>query len=152
MSNSFATPWTVARQSALLMGFPKQEYWGGLAFPSPGIEPRSPALAGGFFTTEPPGKPPSPPFRWQLCCHSGWLTGRGRRPPGGWSGTRPCVTRSTRTGIKHRAAPLLPEVFAGGHTGDLFQPAMNSNLSLTKTVQKTFGKRLRAPALFMRTV
>ena len=47
---------------------------------------------------------------------------------------------------------LLPEVFTGGHKGDLFQTAMNSNLSLTKTVQKTFGKRLRAPALFMRTV
>ena len=47
---------------------------------------------------------------------------------------------------------FLPEVFTGGHTGDLFQTAMNSNLSLTKTVQKTFGKRLRAPALFMRTV
>ena len=45
------------------MGFPKQEYWSGLPFPSPGdlpdpgIEPRSPAWAGGFFTTEPPGKP-----------------------------------------------------------------------------------------------
>ena len=44
------------------MGFSKQEYWSGLAFLSPGdlldlrIEP-SPALAGGFFTTEPPGKP-----------------------------------------------------------------------------------------------
>ena len=51
------------------------------------------------------------------------------------------------------AGPLhfLPEVFTGGHTGDLFQTAMNSNLSLTKTVQETFGKRLRAPALFMRT-
>ena len=44
------------------MGFPRQEYWNGLPFPSPGdlpnpgIEPSSPALAGGFFTTEPPGK------------------------------------------------------------------------------------------------
>ena len=44
-------------------GFPRQEYWSGLPFPSlgdllhPGIEPVSPALAGGFFTTEPPGKP-----------------------------------------------------------------------------------------------
>ena len=46
------------------MGFPRQEYWSGLPFPSPGdlpdpgIEPTSlasPALAGGFFTTEPPG-------------------------------------------------------------------------------------------------
>ena len=45
------------------MGFPRQEYWSGLPFPSlgdlpdPGIEPTSPALAGGFFTTERPGKP-----------------------------------------------------------------------------------------------
>ena len=45
------------------MGFPWQEYWSGLPFPplgdlpNPGIKPTSPALAGGFFTTEPPGKP-----------------------------------------------------------------------------------------------
>ena len=43
--------------------FPRQEHWSGLPFLSsgdllhPGIEPVSPALAGGFFTTEPPGKP-----------------------------------------------------------------------------------------------
>ena len=44
------------------MGFPRQEYWSGLPFPpgdfpNPGIEPASPALVGGVFTTEPPGKP-----------------------------------------------------------------------------------------------
>ena len=45
------------------MGFPSQEYWSGLPFPSPedipdpGIEPVSPTLADGFFTTEPPWKP-----------------------------------------------------------------------------------------------
>ena len=45
------------------MGFSKQEYWSELPFPSPedlphpGLEPTSPALAIGFFTTEPPGKP-----------------------------------------------------------------------------------------------
>ena len=45
------------------MGFPRQEYWSGLPFSSPGdlpdsgIEPTVPALAGGFFTTEPPRKP-----------------------------------------------------------------------------------------------
>ena len=56
----FATPWTVACQPPLSMGFSRQEYWGGLPCPSPGdlsnlgIEPTSlmsPALAGGFFTT-----------------------------------------------------------------------------------------------------
>ena len=60
------TPWTVARQASLSMGFLRQEQWSGLLFPSsevlpnPGIEPvslMSPALAGRFFTTEPPGKP-----------------------------------------------------------------------------------------------
>ena len=45
------------------MGFPRQEYWSVLPFlspgdlPDPGIEPVSPILASGFFTTEPPGKP-----------------------------------------------------------------------------------------------
>ena len=46
----------------LSMGFSRQEYWSGLPFPplgdllGPGIKPASPAFAGGFFTTEPPGK------------------------------------------------------------------------------------------------
>ena len=54
MSDSFVTPWTVACQAPLSMGFPRQEYWSGLPCPSPGdlsnpgIEPTS-ALAGGFF-------------------------------------------------------------------------------------------------------
>ena len=45
------------------MGFSRQGYWSGLLFPSPGdlpdtgIEPVFPALAGRFFTAEPPGKP-----------------------------------------------------------------------------------------------
>jgi len=57
----FATPWTVACQAPLSMGFSRQEYWKELPFPSPedlpdlGIKPAS--LAGRFFTTEPPGKP-----------------------------------------------------------------------------------------------
>ena len=62
----FVTPWTVACQAPLSMGFSRQEYWNGLPFPppgnfpDPGIEttsPASPALAGRFFTTAPPGKP-----------------------------------------------------------------------------------------------
>ena len=63
MSNSFATPWTVACQAPLSMGFSWQEYWSGLPFSSPGnlpdpeIKLASPALACGFFTTEPPGSP-----------------------------------------------------------------------------------------------
>ena len=53
------TPWTVAHQPPLSMGFSRQEYWSGLPFPpgdlpNPGIEPTSlmsPALSGRFFTT-----------------------------------------------------------------------------------------------------
>ena len=46
----FVTPWTVAYQAPLSMGFSRQEYWSGLPFPSPGdlpnpgIEPGFPAL------------------------------------------------------------------------------------------------------------
>ena len=57
------TPWTVALQAPLSIGFPRQEYWSGLPFlspgdlPDPGIEPMSLAFAGRFFVTEPPMKP-----------------------------------------------------------------------------------------------
>ena len=62
----FAIPWTVTHHNPLSMRFCRQEYWSGLPFPplgdlpDPGIESVSPvssALVGGFFTTEPPGKP-----------------------------------------------------------------------------------------------
>ena len=55
----FATPWAVAHQAPLSMGFSRKEYWSGLQFPSPGelpdsgIKPTSPEL----LTTEPPEKP-----------------------------------------------------------------------------------------------
>ena len=53
----------IAHQAPLSMGFPKQEYWSGLLFPSPGdlphpgIEPRSPTLQEDSLPAEPPGKP-----------------------------------------------------------------------------------------------
>ena len=62
-SNSFVNPWTIACQAPLSMGFSRQEYRSGLPFPPPGdhldpeIELSAPASAGGFFTSEPPGKP-----------------------------------------------------------------------------------------------
>ena len=61
-----ATPWTVACQAPLSMGFPRPEDWSGLPFPPPGnlpdpgielMSPVLPELAGGFFTTVPAGKP-----------------------------------------------------------------------------------------------
>ena len=59
----FGDPWTVARRASLSMGFPRQESWSGLPFPSsgdhpnPGMEPCLSCIIVGFFTTEPPGKP-----------------------------------------------------------------------------------------------
>ena len=59
----FATPWTVAHQAPLSMGFSRQEYWSGVPFPSPGdlpntgTEPRSPALQANSLPAEPQGKP-----------------------------------------------------------------------------------------------
>ena len=47
MSDSFGTPWTVACQAPLSMEFPKQEYWSGLPFPSPGDLP-DPGIEPGF--------------------------------------------------------------------------------------------------------
>ena len=60
---TLATPWTIAGQAPLSMGFFRQEYWSGLPFPSsgdlpaPGIEPRSSALQADSLLTELPGKP-----------------------------------------------------------------------------------------------
>ena len=68
MSDLFATPWTVACQAPLSMGFSRQEYWSGLPFPSPGdlpdtgIEPRSLALQADALPSEPPGKSPFFPY------------------------------------------------------------------------------------------
>ena len=59
----FATPWTVAHQAPLSVGFSRQEYWSGLPFPSPGdlpdpgVEPRFPTLQADALTSKPPGKP-----------------------------------------------------------------------------------------------
>ena len=56
----FETQWTVAHESALCMGFSRQDYWSGLLcipwgdLPNPGIEPTSPALQ---VDSLPPGKP-----------------------------------------------------------------------------------------------
>ena len=59
----FEIQWTVAYQASPSMGFSRQECWGGLPFPSPGnlpspgIEPKSPALQADSLPPEPPGEP-----------------------------------------------------------------------------------------------
>ena len=63
MSLLFATPWTVAHQAPLFLGFSRQEYWSGLPIPStgdlpdPGIEPESPELWADSLPAELPEKP-----------------------------------------------------------------------------------------------
>ena len=72
----FAILWTITRQAPLSMRFSRWEYWNGFPFPpqgdlsDPGIESTSPALADGFFTTVPPGKP----IRLHFCLFSVFLT------------------------------------------------------------------------------
>ena len=59
----FATPWTVAYQASLSIGFSRQQCWSGLPFPSPGdlpdpgLEPGSPTLQADTLPSESPGKP-----------------------------------------------------------------------------------------------
>ena len=59
----FVTPWTVTHQAPLSMGFPRQEYWSGLWFTSPGdlpysgMEPTVSCISCRFLTTKSPGKP-----------------------------------------------------------------------------------------------
>ena len=77
----FVTPWIVAHQAPLSMGFSRQEYWSGFAMPSskgsscPGIKPaslKSPALAGGFFTTSATWKANSVKFSCSVLSDSLW--------------------------------------------------------------------------------
>ena len=63
----FAMPWAAAQQAPVSMEPSRQNYWGGLPFPSPrdcpdsGIEPRSPVLQADFsLPSEAPGKPKVP--------------------------------------------------------------------------------------------
>ena len=84
----FVTPWTVALQAPLSMGWSQQDYWSGLLcpplgdLPNPGIQsmsPAAPVLAGRFFATEPPGKPNlslDTPQLWEptVCTAFTWAT------------------------------------------------------------------------------
>ena len=81
----------------LSRGFPRQGHWSGWPFPSPGdllnpgIEPGFPALAGRFFTTEPPGKPEKWTTKYQTqqvgsCCVTLWGQLSALWWPGQWDG------------------------------------------------------------------
>ena len=72
----FATPWIVAHQAPLSIGFSRQEHWIGFPLPSPGdlpspgIEPRSPALQADSLSSEPPGNLKRHPRRKPSDCPS----------------------------------------------------------------------------------
>ena len=63
----FATRWTVAHQAPLSMGFPRQEYWSGVPFPSPGPLPLlSPPLPASFINTLEASKTGMPRPSWSI--------------------------------------------------------------------------------------
>ena len=91
MSDSFANPWTVVRPVPLSMGFPREEHWSGLPFPSlgnlpnPGIKPASPALQADSLPLSHREKP-GLSIGKEFACGAGDLgsiPGSGRSPEGG---------------------------------------------------------------------
>ena len=93
--DSFVISWTVVRQAPLSMEFPRQEYWSGLAFPSPrglpntGIKPRSPVLQADSLPSESQGSPSlgyltnrnllshsSGDWKSEIKCWQGWFLTR----------------------------------------------------------------------------
>ena len=115
---TLATPRTIAHQAPLSVGFPRQEYWRGLLFPSPGIEPRSPVLqavsciSGGFFTNS--GAREAHREHVGRCYFRGWrgedLTdicwrreyGEGESSEDTWGERRPCGRRGPSTACSCR--------------------------------------------------
>ena len=88
----FATPWIIACQAPLPMGFSRQKYWSGLPFPSPGdlsdpgIEPDSPPLQVDSFSLSHQGSPPT--LFWNIClpnlCYTTCTSRVGTRPFNNW--------------------------------------------------------------------
>ena len=100
----FVTPWTVAYQAPLSIGFSRQEYWSGLPFPSPGdlpdpgIEPGSSALQVDSLPSEPPGE--------CVCWRGGeWLNHRAT-PTNGCSSRRRTSIRNHFPGLKFEVTRL----------------------------------------------
>ena len=115
VSNSFATLWTVAHQAPLSMEVSRQEYWSGLPFPSPrdlpnpGIEPKSPELAGRFFPAELPEMQvrslgPEDPLEEEMATHSSLLAWKlpWTEEPGGLQSMRLLESDTTERQCTHR--------------------------------------------------
>ena len=78
----FVTPWAVAHQAPLSIGFSRQKDWSGLPFyfawdlPNPGVKSTSlmfPALVGGFFTTSATWGSPQLSYQAKIFCHKRWM-------------------------------------------------------------------------------
>ena len=111
---TLCNPRAVARLTPLSMGFPRQEYWSGLPFPSlgdlpdPGMEPMSLALAGIFFITEPPRKSESQYLlvinQINMLLFSCLVVSDSLRPHGLWHARLPCP--SAFPGACSNSSPL----------------------------------------------
>ena len=129
-----ATPWTIARQACLSVGFSRQKYWSGFPFPSPGdlsgsgIEPKcltSPASAAGFFTTSTPWEaaPQSKEiglgkqvkvfttvsFNCKQPQNRFWLTSGPRRTS--WINPRVCYRIQGRVAVRSQHSPTSQALF-----------------------------------------
>ena len=115
-------PWTLAHQASLSMGFPRQEYWNGLPFPSPGlpdpgIEPRSPALQADALPSEPPEKLTEPfreidPSTWYPWGQEGYRKPRRLTPGSPWGvGSAGNKRYQQEHDLQDQGLPLLPWAF-----------------------------------------
>ena len=120
----FKTPWTVAHQAPLSMGFSRQEYWSGLPFPPPGdlldpeIEPRSPvshALVGSL----PPWHLGSPISNSKVTKFNFVLLRRARQPFPAQSGKPPpyCSPNTVRPSVTRRWTEQSQAALPQGHEG-----------------------------------
>ena len=114
----FAPPWTIAHQAPLPKGFSRQEYWSELPclpprdLSNPGMEPLSSALAGGFFTAEPPGKPIRSQRGGNISVSQGkWIMTKGQSPPA----CLPFWDFSGSLNRKHSLSPPPPPLLEWGH-------------------------------------
>ena len=101
------------------MGFFRQEYWSGLLFPPPGdlpylgIEPASPALAGRFFTVQPPGKPGPPVTELRINYSSSILLKSATYPPTIPLDSRYCAAVLLSLSLRPYIYPVYTSLFWG---------------------------------------
>ena len=125
----FATLWTVAHQASPSMGFSRQEYWGGLPFPSsgdlphPGIKPRSPTLQADTLPSELCLTLATP---WTIACQTHLSMGFPRQEYwSGWVNTFPSLGILPNLGIKPRSPVFQAYSLLLSHQGSPKMPLKN---------------------------